>query len=52
MKRLKQLNSVVQEYNGLLARFNRTKEEDDKVLLDGCLLKLKTAVDEVLNDQA
>jgi len=48
MKRLKQLMSVVQEFNGLVARTKKNPSEENRKLLDECLVRLKEKVDEVL----
>lgn len=48
MKRLKQLVGVVQEFNGLMARMKKNPNEENKKMLEDCLLRLKQKVDEVL----
>lgn len=48
MKRFKQLAGVLQEFNGLMARTKKDPSEENKRLLQDCLLRLKEKVDEVL----
>ena len=48
MKKLKQLAGVLQEFNGLMARTKKNPSEENRKLLDDCLLRLKQRVDEVL----
>lgn len=48
MKRLKALASVVQEFNGLMARTKKDPSDENRKLLDDCLVRLKEKVDEVL----
>ena len=48
MKRLKQLISVVQEFNGLIARLKKDPSEENRKKVDDCLVRLKEKVDEVL----
>lgn len=50
MKRLKQLNGVVRQYNGLAARTAKDPSEENKTLLKECLDELKQKVDEVMVD--
>lgn len=49
MKKLKQLAGVLQEFNGLMARTKKDPSEENRKLLDDCLLRLKQRVDEVLD---
>lgn len=48
MKRLKQLNSVVREYNGMVAKYTKNPVPENKKLMDDCVLKLKEEVDKIL----
>ena len=48
MKKLKQLAGVLQEFNGLVARTKKDPSDENRKLLDECLLRLKKEVDEVL----
>lgn len=48
VKKIKQLVPVLQEFNGLVARTKKDPTEENKKLLDACLLRLKQKVDEVL----
>ena len=49
MKKLKQLAGVLQEFNGLMARTKKDPSEENRRLLDDCLVRLKQRVDEVLD---
>ncbi len=49
MRKLKNLAGVLQEFNGLMARTKKDPSEENRRLLDECLLKLKQRVDEVLD---
>ena len=48
MKRLKQLNSVVREYNGLVAKYTKNPVPQNKQLVDNCVTRLKEEVDKIL----
>jgi hypothetical protein len=49
LRKLKNLAGVLQEFNGLMARTKKDPSEENRRLLDECLLKLKQRVDEVLD---
>lgn len=48
MKKLKPLVDVIREFNGLVARTKKDPNKENKDLLEGCLVRLKDAVNEVL----
>jgi len=48
MKKLRDLNEVVREYNGLLARYKKNQDGENQALLDACLQRLKVEADKVL----
>ena len=50
MKKIKKLNGVVSEYNGIVARFKKDPSKENQDLLDGVLAKLHSEVNEVLSD--
>lgn len=51
MKKYKELNNIVREYNGVAARFNKNKNAENKALLDDVLARLKKASNEVILGQ-
>lgn len=50
MKKYKELNNIVREYNGVTARFNKDKSEENKILLNDVFTRLKEAANEVILD--
>jgi hypothetical protein len=49
LKKIKQLVPVLQEFNGLVARTKKDPSEENRKMLDECLVRLKQRVDEVLD---
>jgi len=49
-KKLKKLNEVVREYNGVMARFTKDKSKENEALLNDVLSRLKQEADEVIID--
>jgi hypothetical protein len=50
VKKYKNLNNVVREYNGVAARFNKDDSAENRVLFDDVLARLKEAATEVILD--
>lgn len=50
MRKIKKLNGVVAEYNGIVARLKKDPSEDNRKLLDETLNRLHIEVNEVLSD--
>lgn len=50
MKKIKKLNAVVQEYNGVVARYKKDPSQPNQALLDEVLSRLHAEVNEVLSD--
>lgn len=50
MKKYKELNNIIREYNGVAARFNKDKNAENKALFDDVFARLKEATNEVILD--
>jgi hypothetical protein len=49
-KKLRNLNEVVKEYNGVMARYSKLKSKENEALLNTVLSKLAFEANEVIID--
>jgi len=50
-QKMKALNEVVRQYNGVAARWAKDKSKENEVLFNDVLSRLKQAADEVIIDK-